>query len=482
MKHLVQYLLSGMLAVCLFPKASALCAEDPSVARKAGDSLVLVLTLDAGTELTSNDRLILTPVVTAGDRNVRMSPVVFTGRIREKVDARRERLYGTPAVPADAYRYVVVGRDRKDRSEHSVLYEGAIPYESWMAGGRVVLYRDWSGCGLSESLPPLTVARIADPVRPRLTFLIPQGDSPKHESEQITVVLHFPQGRSVLLRGFGDNRRQLARIDSLTARLLGSDSLTLESIYLKGFASPEDTYTFNTRLSANRVQALRRYLTEQFDLDGAEFITETEPEDWDSLRCWLVASDLPARDDVLAVIDTVPDPDARDAEIRRIDGGKTYLLLLDRVYPQLRRVDYRINYFLPTFTLAQTRELVATHPELLSAGEFCRLAESYPPASQERASVCAQALEYYPDDPCVCNNMAMSALIRGDVQTARRCLDRCADDPRVQNNLGVVCLADGDRTGARRCFASAAREGSAEAAYNLAHFDALSYMPTQIYD
>lgn len=82
-------------------------------------------------------------------------------------------------------------------------------------------------------------------------------------------------------------------------------------------------------------------------LDSAVFITATEPEDWDSLRRWVVLSDLPARNEVLAVIDTVSDPDARDAGIRQIDNGATYLRLLHEVYPQLRRVDYRISYTLP---------------------------------------------------------------------------------------------------------------------------------------
>lgn len=41
---------------------------------------------------------------------------------------------------------------------------------------------------------------------------------------------------------------------------------------------------------------------------------------------------------MLAVIDTVSDPDARDAGIRQIDNGATYLRLLHEVYPQLRRV------------------------------------------------------------------------------------------------------------------------------------------------
>ena len=94
--------------------------------------------------------------------------------------------------------------------------------------------------------------------------------------------------------------------------MLGNDGLSVENVYLKGYASPEDTYPYNTRLSANRVRSIRNYLQENFGLDSAVFITATEPEDWDSLRRWVVLSDLPARNEVLAVIDTVSDPDPLD--------------------------------------------------------------------------------------------------------------------------------------------------------------------------
>lgn len=467
------YRFLGLMAACLPLTAAASDGAGDPAAYRDGDRLFVRLPLEPGIDLRANEQLILRPVVVNGELQEVLPALVYTGRIRQKVNLRRERLYGTPAVPEDTFDNVVV-RHAKQAAEQSVLYEGDIPYQPWMAGGRVMVYREMEGCAGSRwSLAPLVAARIAAPVRPQLSFLIPAEEDVKRRSEQITAVVHFPQGRSVLLRGFGDNRRQLARIDSLTARLTGSDSLRVDSIFLKGYASPEDTYAFNTRLSANRARSIRNYLRDKYGISESAFTLANVPEDWDSLRRWVVVSDLPARDDVLAVIDTVPDPDTRDAAIWRIDGGRTYLKLLHDVYPQLRRVDYRIGYTLPAYTLAESREVVYTHPEWLGVGELCRLAASYPPDSPERAYVCAVAVEYYPYDACACNNMAMLALCRGDVQTARMYLSRCADDVRVQNNLGVLCLVEGDQERAGYCFAVAAENGSSEAVYNLAHWGEL---------
>ena len=470
------YRTSCLLAGYMLLSAAALAGEgNPPVFRK-GDRLCVELTLGTGeTELSANEQLIVTPVITDGKNRMALAPVVFTGRIRQKVDERRERLYGTPALPEGAADNIVL-RNRKQASEETLFYVGDVPYEPWMAGGDLVLQRDLTGCaGHSASLSPLLLARIPAPVRPQLTLLVPAEEPVKRRSEQITAVVHFPQGRPVLLRGFADNGRQLQRIDSLTARLQENDGLTIEKIYLKGYASPEDTYAFNTKLSANRVASIRNYLHERFAIPESDFTTATVPEDWDSLRRWIVVSDLPVRDEVLAVIDEVSDPDARDAAIWKIDNGKTYLRLLHEVYPQLRRVDYRVEYLLPAFTTEQSRRLIESGPGQLSLAEMCRLAASYPEDSPERASVCAVASAYYPDDPCACNNSAMLALRQGDTQTARHYLSRCADDPRSLNNLGVLCLMEGDREKARHCFTLAADRGSADAAYNLAHFDELSY-------
>lgn len=475
MKSFTKCRITAILTACLLFSAAAFGQDGKTAVFKEGDHLHIQFALNGSeVEISANEQLTVTPVVIGNGNRQELSPVVFTGRIRQKVNERRERLYGTPVVPAGTFSNVIVRRKPEELPGTAVVYAGEIPYEPWMAGGRLVLYRELNGCaGHRMALAPLVAAEIAAPLQPKLTFIVPDHDALKQRSERITAVVHFPQGRSVLLRGFADNSRQLARIDSLTAGLLAEQGFALDTIYLKGFASPEATYAFNTRLSANRVRAIRQYLLENFDLVDTEFVTDTEPEDWDSLRRWVVLSELPARDEVLAVIDTVRDPDARDAGIRSIDNGKTYNKLLREVYPQLRRVDYRIGYVVPAYTLEESRELIDTHPERLSLTEICTLAASYPIDSPERAHACAVAMEYYPDDPCACNNMAMLALRRGDTQAAHQYLSRCGSDPRVQNNLGVLCLIEGDTQKAQHCFSLAAKNGSEEAAYNLANFSRL---------
>ena len=169
-------------------------------------------------KMTGARSIWFSPLLTTGENQILLAPVIFTGRIRGRVNERRERLYGIPAVSEGVFSNTVIRRSRKNPSANAVLFEGDIPYEPWMAGARVVLYRDLEGCAQHRTaLPPLVAAEIAPSVQPRLSFLVP-ADEPKRRSEQITAVIHFPQGRSVLLRGFAGKSSQLARILLASAR------------------------------------------------------------------------------------------------------------------------------------------------------------------------------------------------------------------------------------------------------------------------
>ena len=186
MKRHTLHRITGLLAACLITAATAYGREGKPAAYRDGDRLCLKLPIAAGMDLPANGQLTVTPVVTDGEHRMQLAPVVFTGRIREKVNERRERLYGTPAASENVFSNTVIRYGRKNTSGNAVLFEGEIPYQSWMAGGRVVLYRDLEGCaGHRTALPPLIAAEIAAPVQPRLSFLVP-ADAPKRRSERIT--------------------------------------------------------------------------------------------------------------------------------------------------------------------------------------------------------------------------------------------------------------------------------------------------------
>ena len=59
------------------------------------------------------------------------------------------------------------------------------------------------------------------------------------------------------------------------------------------------------------------------------------PENWQTLRAKIVASDLPDKEEVLSVIDGEADLDVREEKLRALNGGATYAKLSDEMLPEL---------------------------------------------------------------------------------------------------------------------------------------------------
>jgi hypothetical protein len=62
-------------------------------------------------------------------------------------------------------------------------------------------------------------------------------------------------------------------------------------------------------------------------------------EDWYGLRKLVVESDMVGKDQVLNIIDNVPESQ-RKAKLQALNGGRTYRSIFDVLYPQLRSACY----------------------------------------------------------------------------------------------------------------------------------------------
>ena len=120
-----------------------------------------------------------------------------------------------------------------------------------------------------------------------------------------------------------DNAAELENIYKFTGRLTGDDKVKVTGIKLTGYASPEGSYNLNAKLSLGRVNAIRDLLQKRYPgIDKSLYTVNNVPEDWDSVRRWVAASDIRYREQVLDIIDNYA-ADARDAKIRALDKGYT---------------------------------------------------------------------------------------------------------------------------------------------------------------
>lgn len=154
--------------------------------------------------------------------------------------------------------------------------------------------------------------------------------------------IQFKVNRTDIDTSVGDNRTEL---DAITARLdsirnnLGMDVRRIE---LTGYASPEGSYRNNDRLAAERTNALREYIQSATQVDDGIITVSHVAEDWNGLRSAVQSSGLPDRAEIVAIIDSSRQPDAKEAELKR--HRESWRWISAEVLPRLRRTEYRIEY------------------------------------------------------------------------------------------------------------------------------------------
>lgn len=435
---------------------------------REGDSLRLRFTADySGMHISSQEQLVLQPLLVRRTDTVEWPAVLLTGYKRMKANHRKEALGYPNETPPPYERIIRVEHNRNGR----IHYEAAIPFEPWMTGAQAELTAGLSGCADCRqqlaSLPLGTAAQETPDYAPQVMFIVPEAEAIKKRTEKGEAYLTFPQGQSVILAGMGDNAGELRKLDTLIGEVVTDSNCDCQGIELIGYASPEGNYAYNTRLSEARARSLKTHLEKKHTGARCPFSSEGRSEDWDGVRRWVEQSSLPYREEVTGIIRNVQNPDARDARIRQLDNGATYRVLLEEAYPPLRRVDCILHYTVVPFTPEEGRKVWRTAPQQLSLNELFLIAETYPTGSREFNEVFETAARYYPDNVTANNNAAAAALLEGNLQKARRYLDRVKDAPEAQNNRGVWLLMEGSLPEAEACFEKAKAYGSREAESNL---------------
>ena len=221
---------------------------------------------------------------------------------------------------------------------------------------------------------------------------------------------------------------------------------TITEVDIKGYASPEGGYANNAYLAEYRAKALLDYVRNMYDFGNARMQVNFEPEDWEGLELRVEASNLPEKEEILAIIraDEPADWDKREWRLKMLAGGMPYKILLRDIYPALRHSDYVVKYTIRNFTVEEAKELLYTDPRQLSLEEMFRVAQTYEPGSDRFKEVFEIAVRMYPDDPISNLNAANIAISEGKLGQAKRYLAKTTDTPQRQLAEAAICMLEND--------------------------------------
>lgn len=322
---------------------------------------------------------------------------------------------------------------------------------------------------------PLPVMAVSVPLfETNVTFIKPKPEAVKERTATATVRITYPVNHWKVYPDFENNREELSRIDRILSPV-ATDTSTYRilSASITGYASPEDTWEHNMMLSEKRAGGMRDYLTGRYAMPAQGIAVKGRGEDWDGLREAVEASDMAAKHEILAIIDSYDVFDGREKALMDLRGGEPYKYMLKKFFPPLRRMEMEIDYRVRPFGTDEAGELIGSRPQDLSLREMYEVAQ----AENDNQTIVRQrdeygreydvAVRYFPDDDIANINASSAALVRGDLELARFCLERVKDNPMADNNLGVYHWLCGKIAEAKEYFRRATETDPERAAYNL---------------
>lgn len=357
---------------------------------------------------------------------------------------------------------------RASKLPDTIDYHTVVPYEKWMNGATLTLRRQDYGCCntlLNEQLANLGTN--SETFFPTLVYAQPEGNAEKHESLKRTAYIDFPVDKTVIYPEYRRNVTELGKIRATIDSVRSDKDITITSVWLKGFASPESPYAHNTDLAIGRTAALKNYIQQLYHFADGTITTEYEPEDWAGLRRFVEVSDLKHRDEILMFIDSDLDPDVKEQRIKKT-YPEEYRYLLNNCYPALRHTEYRVDYTIRSYTdIEEIKRVMQTQPQKLSLNEFYLLSQQYEPGSDEFTEVFETAVRMYPTDEHANLNAANAALRRGDLKRAETYLAKAGNSAEAVYARGAHAILSEDYDSARTLLKQAESMGLQQATETL---------------
>lgn len=416
------------------------------------------------------DAMYITPQLLS-DKSIIEFPYILIVGNKKNHQIERWKSLNRKSINNDAPYMTVVA---KESSDTLIDYNIKVPYEIWMDSACFVVKQEITDCRNDSRLftflldneirlqpsEPYQVDALVSYIEPKAEVKVRQVEGKAY--------LDFHVGQSTILPNYRSNAEELLKINDAVSEVSKNPNVNITGLFIEGYASPEGSYKENDRLSYARAISLKNYMRDHFYLSENLFKVSNIAEDWDGLKSLLVRSNIPDQDRIVEIIDNTDIFDGREVKLMKLSGGIPYKKMLRELFPLLRRVEYRINFSVRDFTIAEAKSLLGKKDLELSQLEFYLLAFNYGKDQKEFADILTEKiLKYYPDDEVANNNAAAVMISKGDLSLAKKNLSKAGAIPSALNNQGVILLKEGELDAAEQMFREALAGGVIEADHNL---------------
>lgn len=414
-------------------------------------------------DVDANRAILLTPRLVNGADSLDLPSIGIYGRRRYYYYVRN----GISTISGESEKSF-----RVSKKPEQLEYDNLIFYEDWMNGATLKVHRsDWGCCQAILAEYEGELGRHHEEFFPELVFVQPQAEVMKSRSLSGSAYIDFPVDQTVIYPDYRRNAVELGKIQATIDSVRNDKDVTITSVWLKGYASPESPYKHNTELAIGRTAALKKHIRQLYNFADNIIQTDYEPEDWAGLRRYVEQSNIDHRAEILALIDSDMEADAKEAKIKRTYPDE-YRFMLQNFYPALRHTDYRIDYNIRTFSeVEEIKRIMAERPQKLSLNEFYLVAGKYEPGTDEFTDVFQTAVRMFPNDEVANLNAANAAIRRDDFAIARKYLEKAGSSAEAVYARGALAVREGDYNMARQYLNKAKEMGLEKAGRTLDELD-----------
>ena len=175
----------------------------------------------------------------------------------------------------------------------------------------------------------------------------PDRSATPFRSDTLSLRIEFPSGVTEVRADYGDNGASIGRFREALSAHLGSEGAFMSGVFIRTAASPDGSTEANIRLSAERSEAVRSFVCQEFGLSPFIVYVTSDGENWSDLASlveFLSADECPWRDEALAIIREGEDydfdgkgvTDTRKRRLQALAGGEAWRYMKAEVFPRLR--------------------------------------------------------------------------------------------------------------------------------------------------
>ena len=366
----------------------------------------------------------------------------------------------------------------------TTTFEMVVPYSDDMAVADITISgKVFKGLKEKKSLPVIKIAdgTIITPFMVKKEFrMIYEDDNYIFEENKTqNVTINFDRGQS-FVKDSELNNKKMKDFTNWLSTVQANPKITITSINITGYASPDGVENRNQSLSQQRTESVRStFITImkkakiKSHSDNSNYVLDPKGEDFIGFQDQLNKTNSILQNEKDLIIRTIQmntDLDKREEAIKNL--GKTWVELEKDVFPKIRRAEIQVNYIEKGLTDEEITQALQNDTVILGIEHLLYAGKNLANDLNQKVKIYELATSNFSSDFRAHNNLGAVLFNQNRMSDAKNSFEKAnsiKDNASSKNNLAGVALMNGNKAQAIKLMAqtkSIAPKNSALVSYN----------------